>query len=299
MAKKKIKVKPEPKQSTTVVRMGCIYKLTNLINGDSYIGKDKTGEPENHRWKHHRKMAEKGGGSYIHNAIADYGWDNFERSVIWQGSIEQLNEKEIFYIKKYRTFVGDPKYKGGYNLTPGGDGVTVWSEHAKEKMSVMFSGEHGFWYGKTRPEHSSLMVGLNNPFYGKHHTAEVRAKITNACLGREGTNKGKHLSTETKKRISVATKGRPSSRKGVKVLPSTRQLLSKALKGRHLTEAHKRNISIGVTGPKNPFYGQHWSEKDRKRLSTLAKKRRYPEAISLRKEQKLDEIICSSVGLKL
>src|SRR5665213_3016282 len=104
MAKKKIVVKPQPKL-TPLKRFGCIYKLTNIINGDSYIGKDKTGDPEKHRWKHHLKRSENGDGFYIHNAILDYGWDNFERSVIWRGPVEQLNWKEKYYIKKFHTFI--------------------------------------------------------------------------------------------------------------------------------------------------------------------------------------------------
>ena len=82
-----------------ILQHGCIYKLTNLINGDSYIGKDKSGDPENHRWKRHLDLAFKGSGHYIHNAIADYGAENFSAEVIWRGPVSQVYEKEIVDMK--------------------------------------------------------------------------------------------------------------------------------------------------------------------------------------------------------
>ena len=119
---------------------GCIYKITNLINDDAYVGKDKTGDPENNRWDNHIKTAAKeNGGVYFHSALRKYGVENFCAEVIWRGPIEELNTKEIYYIKKYHTFVGDLKYTGGYNLTPGGDGRRAgsrFSEKAKKNLTA-------------------------------------------------------------------------------------------------------------------------------------------------------------------
>jgi group I intron endonuclease len=114
---------------------GCIYKLTNKFNGDAYIGQHKNVLTVEKRWSIHIYTAEKGFGSYIHNAVAEYGAENFIAEVIWSGPQSQLNEKEIWFIKKFHTFTEDPEYKGGYNLTPGGDGITQHSKASRKKMS--------------------------------------------------------------------------------------------------------------------------------------------------------------------
>ena len=110
----------------------------NLTNGDEYVGKDKTGDPENHRWKHHRKMAAvTHPKSYFHRAIKTYGGPlRFKWSIVWCGPIEELCAKEVYYIAKRHTFVGDPKYVGGYNLTHGGDG-TNGHHHSKKTKKQM------------------------------------------------------------------------------------------------------------------------------------------------------------------
>ena len=119
---------------------GCIYSVINLSNNKEYVGKDKSGDPENHRWKHHRKMAAQSKPKgYFHRALKKAGGPlRFKWSIIWCGPIELLNEKEIFYIKKRHTFVRDPLCRG-YNLTRGGGGASGFkhSRLAKKMMSVI------------------------------------------------------------------------------------------------------------------------------------------------------------------
>jgi hypothetical protein len=113
---------------------GCIYKLTNLANGCSYIGQDSSGDPENHRWKDHLYVAEHGKGFYLHRAIKAYKF-KFSSEIIWVGPLKSLNAKEKFFIKKFRTFVGDPEYKGGYNLTRGGEGASGLHHSARSRSA--------------------------------------------------------------------------------------------------------------------------------------------------------------------
>lgn len=59
---------------------------------------------------------------------------------------------------------------------------------------------------ETLKKKSESMKGENNPFYGKHHTKEVRTKISEKLKGKMSGEKnpfyGKHHTKETKQKIS-------------------------------------------------------------------------------------------------
>lgn len=135
--------KARNKAAKVAVAQGCIYCLTNLVNGKRYVGKDKTGSPESHRWKDHIRNALNGKSKYpLHCAMRkahkrDRCWKNFAFEIIWRGPTSSLNEKEIYYIKKLHTFIDDPLGNRSYNLTKGGDGLRAGhklSKKTKEKM---------------------------------------------------------------------------------------------------------------------------------------------------------------------
>lgn len=86
-----------------------IYKFTNKTNGKSYIG--QSGDIER-RYKEHKNRKEN---SIFHEAINEFGFENFDFSVVEVCDINELNDKEIFYIKKYNTLVPN-----GYNVSEGG-----------------------------------------------------------------------------------------------------------------------------------------------------------------------------------
>lgn len=72
-----------------------IYKITNKINGKSYVGQSKNIEE---RWRHHRSSKLK---YPLYLAFQKYGLENFTWEVLEECSILELNEKELYYIKKY------------------------------------------------------------------------------------------------------------------------------------------------------------------------------------------------------
>lgn len=97
-----------------------IYKIENLVNGKKYIGQSVDIED---RWRDHKWLANN---SYsakypLYNAIRKYGLNNFDFSVIEECEINQLNNREIYWIEYYKTFVYQTNSQG-YNLTRGGDG---------------------------------------------------------------------------------------------------------------------------------------------------------------------------------
>lgn len=111
-----------------------IYKITNKLNEQSYIGLSMNIES---RWEQHIKYAFKEcEDSYhknrLYNAIRKYGVDNFSFEVIEECEKEKLQEREKYWINFYDTF------NKGYNLTLGGDvsGYNVQEEnHPNVKLT--------------------------------------------------------------------------------------------------------------------------------------------------------------------
>lgn len=97
--------------------MGFIYKITNTLNGKSYIG--QTSRSVDVRWAEHVREAFKASHAYfsiIHYAIKEYGVDAFSVEVLEKCDDELLDEREQYWIKYYHT------YGEGYNITRGGQG---------------------------------------------------------------------------------------------------------------------------------------------------------------------------------
>lgn len=95
-----------------------IYSITNSINNKRYIGQSIDIET---RWKNHRNTAfNPNDASYnypLYKAIRKYGLKNFKFEVLEECNMNELNNKEIFYIFKYNST------KNGYNQTDGGNNI--------------------------------------------------------------------------------------------------------------------------------------------------------------------------------
>lgn len=116
-----------------------IYKLTNKINGKSYIG--QTCRNPEARWEEHLKTSlstDPEQKKYLQNAIEKYGWENFSKEILEIIPIEKgqkyLDEREFFYILENKTF---HKHGRGYNLTLGGSGTKGMGSCKAEKVKVL------------------------------------------------------------------------------------------------------------------------------------------------------------------
>ncbi len=94
-----------------------IYKYTNKINGNSYIGQSINIEQRYQQHLFDAKNLATRKGTAIDKAIAKYGIENFTFEILEECPKEQLNEREKYWINFYDT------YNNGYNLTSGGDAV--------------------------------------------------------------------------------------------------------------------------------------------------------------------------------
>ena len=96
--------------------MPYIYKITNLINQKIYIG--KTTKTIESRWNKHwaDSIREDISNRPLYKAFNKYGKENFKIEQLEECSIDELSDREIYWIEKLGSF------KYGYNATQGGDG---------------------------------------------------------------------------------------------------------------------------------------------------------------------------------
>lgn len=93
-----------------------IYKITNIINGKCYIGQSVN---IHKRWNNHKSACYNTNAHeynyYLYRAMRKYGIENFTFEIIEECSQELLDEREIFWISYYDSYVN------GYNETEGGN----------------------------------------------------------------------------------------------------------------------------------------------------------------------------------
>lgn len=93
------------------MKLGYIYKITNVVNGKVYIG--QTIRSLKARFCKH---VHDNGCVFLHNAIMKYGKENFIIEEIEQDPIKNLDEREIYWIAYYNS----TNREKGYNILKGG-----------------------------------------------------------------------------------------------------------------------------------------------------------------------------------
>lgn len=91
---------------------------------------------------------------YFWNAIKKYGWDNFIHEILF----DNLTEYEACILEQcYIALYDTTNREKGYNCAIGG------TDHLHTK--------------ETKQNLSEIMLGENNPMYGKHHSDEAKEKM--------------------------------------------------------------------------------------------------------------------------
>lgn len=213
---------------------GCIYKITNLIDGKIYVGRYKYGRYptfENY-W---------GSGPYLKRAIAKYGLENFKKEVLQEAKDnEELNKLEITWIEQLHAI------EVGYNLNAGGDCGTTSAEVGR-KISETKKGHSPSKYkgvprsDEVRKKISEGRKGINTI------TPEIREKMVVSLRKRREEGRSA-LSEETIEKIRQKKIERDALRtEPVVVSEETRKKLSKANKGKRKP-------------PRSAEHSQHQSE---------------------------------------
>lgn len=227
---------------------GYIYKVTNLINNKIYIGQhyksdNSLTELDKNYWA---------SGIKINNAFSKYGKENFTREILcWCNNLDELNEKEKFYIKYYNT----TDTLVGYNLAEGGSFGSSMLGHTEEEKAI--------WRKnisiKTKeamntPEMESYMKEANKK------SDEWKKHLSESLTG----HKGHPMSDEQKEilrnknignKYGLGNKSRTgmknSAEMNAKISESCKKVehtdewnkkVSESLKGRHLSEDTKEKL---------------------------------------------------------
>lgn len=249
-----------------------IYKITNLLNGKSYIGQSKDIESRwrNHVWRYKYKERDH---LFLYQAMRKYGIEHFSFEVLEECEEEALDDLEIKYIAKYQSF------PNGYNMTAGGNGHLGRPMTSEGKAALLKSLVGRPCSEETRRRISEAQKGkvisdeqraLISEFNKKRwQDPEYRAKMA-------AVRKAHKHSEETRRKMSESQKGKKMSKEAV-------QKTREANLGRKFTEEHRRKLSDSHIGKSLPdktrekmsesFKGRQFSEEHRRKLSDAAKKR--------------------------
>lgn len=177
-----------------------VYRIENKINKKYYIGFHKSQT----LYGIHDDEEYKCSGKYINNAIKKYGWENFDKRVLWLWNDEMISDARKKMEDKEKELVV-PSYIDpmSYNLKGGGfggfDHINNNSDTIKRRNSGQRGREDGSIYRAgvraqellKDPEHkkkkyqkiveTKRALGQfdteNTPWYGKHHKDESKEKI--------------------------------------------------------------------------------------------------------------------------
>ncbi len=186
---------------------GIIYKITNAMNGKSYIG--QTTQKASKRWTAHKVLSAKPRWP-IHRAMFKHGVGNFSFEVIEHCSDRSsLDAAECRWIAE----IGSRKPLG-YNVTEGGGGAKGYrfSDEARRKLGDRMRGRYvgpeigrkisASKTGYKMKEETRLKMAASRT--GKSHPEEVRQKIG-------ASQKGRKLSPEQIEMIRSNSSGRRHS----------------------------------------------------------------------------------------
>ena len=224
-----------------------IYVHTNKINGKVYVGLTKNGMMA--RWRRHlikaRYYSKVKKNSYFQSALLKYGADVWDHVVL--EAVTTLEEAEQAETKWTAHFKSNQR-EFGYNCTDGGN-VSRGSLHPEVKRKISATVKLQMEDPVRRAAQSDAMKKHwqthDNPFLGKQHTDESKAKMSMSLKGKFAGEKnpyyGKKHDEETRARMSDAAKKRTLDPKWVSPLIAYNQ----SEEGRRLKSERTKGIPNG------------------------------------------------------
>jgi len=148
-----------------------IYLIRNKTNNHKYVGQSKDIKKRiiSHRCISHEKNIP------LKKAYNKYGLDNFEFKVLEECSIEELDNKEIEWIKKI---------KPEYNLTSGGNGSPSHNV-SEETRKVLSEKSKNQWKTMSEETKNKILSNLKPPKVGHYVSEKTKEKLRQCNLGKK------------------------------------------------------------------------------------------------------------------
>jgi group I intron endonuclease len=147
-----------------------VYKISNGINGNFYIGSSKN---ILNRWQEHKYRLERGLNKCkgLQNAWDKYGKENFTFEILETCSIEELIPLEQTYLDQL-----NPAYNmcSKANVPLGMNG----KKHSQQTRKLQSESAKNSWDTERKKKMSSMMTGENHPMFGRKQsdTFKIAAK---------------------------------------------------------------------------------------------------------------------------
>lgn len=148
-----------------------IYKIINIKNGKVYIGKSKN---INGRFRQHKRQLKNNKDSvHLQSAWNKYKEESFEFSILEECKMEELKEKEEYYINLYQSYDREK----GYNIERYSNGNKDVSIETRDKL-------------REKSKKNSYFIGRIFPQYGEKNGSskltleqvkEIRCRYKNNC----------------------------------------------------------------------------------------------------------------------
>lgn len=116
-----------------MTRYGRIYIIRNTVNNKVYIGQTKVSLKL--RFQNHLSAARNGKDYVIGKAIRKYGEENFYIELLEECTIEELNDREKYWI----SYFNSTDNKLGYNMSIGSNVIRTTKELDKDLVINMFN----------------------------------------------------------------------------------------------------------------------------------------------------------------
>ena len=209
-------------------------------NNKRYIG--ITSRKPAYRWNHGNGYKQN---KHFYNAILKYAWDNIEHIIVAEKlSKESACALEQELIARYDT----TNQQKGFNRSVGGESGSLGVKRSQEAIEKSRAGRIGkpSW-AKGKKFSQEHCRKISQALTGKHHSEEVKLKLSIAHKGKTTWIKGKTMSDETRKKTSSPI-----------ICIETNVSYFGLMEAERQTGINHSNISNCLKGKREKAGGYHW-----------------------------------------